>query len=127
MALGIMLLLGFWAFYPYNPVEFKSNVYPVMNENHTVKHGEILKYEIDYCKYTDQLPVLSKKYIDGIVFETPLGRGIIIKGCHKQIIDNVVPDTLVPGEYYMQIVIDYEVNPIRHIIYVNNTEKFIIE
>jgi hypothetical protein len=124
--IGLILLFGFWLLYPYNPVEFKDEVYPVLNENKTVKQGDILKYEVDYCKRVDQVPVVNKKYVDGIIYETPMGRGVVFKGCRAQVVDNIVPENLLPGEYFMQIEIDYEMNPIRHIIYHNRTEKFTV-
>lgn len=124
--MALILLFGFWYLYPYNLIEFKSPVYTVLNENKTVKSGEILKYEVDYCKYTDLDPVVTKWYVDGLVYQTPEGRGVIFPGCRKQIVNNLVPENLLPGEYYIKIFIDYEVNPIRHIIYENRTEKFTV-
>lgn len=125
-ALGLMFLFGFWMLYPYQPVVFNDEVYPVLNENKTVEQGGILKYEVDYCKYVEQVPVVIKKYVDGLIYETPEGRGVVYQGCRVQIVDNVVPENLIPGEYYMQITVDYEMNPLRHVVYNNTTERFTV-
>jgi hypothetical protein len=123
-ALGLLLLFGYWLLWPYNPVDFKSPIYPILNEGKIATQGGILSYQIDYCKNVSQVPVINKKYVDGIIYETPQGRGVIYQGCRVQQVDNVVPLNLLPGEYFMQVVIDYQVNPIRHIIYNNRTEGF---
>lgn len=126
LAMGLMLLFGYWLLYPYNPVEFKSKIYLVLNENKTVEQGGVLKYEVDYCKNSNISPFVNKRYVDGLIYDTPQSRGVVYPGCRKQVVDNIVPDNLAPGEYFMQVIIDYPVNPIRTITYNNATEKFTV-
>jgi hypothetical protein len=124
LALATMLLFGFWLFYPYNPIEYNVLPYPVLNENHQVRPGQILEYTVDYCKYTDVYPEVIKRYVDGLIYEQPAGRGLVYEGCRVQIVDNLVPSTLLPGYYRMQVIIEYKMNPIRTITYTNETEAF---
>lgn len=123
-ALGLLILMGFWSFYPYKPIEYKSSTYKVLTKQ--VKPGGTLVYVVDYCKYSNQVPVITKKYVDGIIYDTPPGRGVVIQGCHQSEVYTLIPETLLPGDYYMQVNIDYQVNPIRHMIYNNVTEKFTV-
>lgn len=126
VALGMMLIFGYWMLYPYNPIVYKDPVYPVLNEGKTVEVGGILKYEVSYCKYSSVYPTVIKRYVDGLIYETPAGRGVVYEGCREQIIDNLVPSTLVPGKYKMEIIIEYQMNPVRKITYTNYTEEFTV-
>ena len=125
-AIALMLLFGFWMLYPYKPIVYNDPVYPILNENKTATVGGILSYEVDYCKYTDIYPEVFKRYVDGIIYQTPPGRGIVYQGCRVQQVDNLVPTTLIPGKYKMEVIVDYQMNPIRHIIFTNYTEDFTI-
>ena len=124
ISLGLMILFGFWMLYPYNPIVYNKLPYPVLNENHQVRQGQILSYSVDYCKYTDIYPTVIKRYVDGLVFETLAGRGVVYEGCRVQVVDNLVPLTLIPGHYRMQVLIEYKMNPVRVITYTNETEAF---
>ena len=124
LTLIFISVLTFWSIYPYNPIEFKSSVYKVLTP--VVRPGDILKYELEYCKNSDIVPLVTRYYVDGIIFETPTGRGVVTRGCHKQIVNNIVPMNLLPGKYRMKVVVDYKVNPIRNIIYNNITEEFTV-
>ena len=125
-AMVLLFVYLFWQFYPYKTIKFNTPVYKVLNENKTVKQGGVLIYEIDYCKYTDQEPVVTKYYVDGIVYQTSPARGVVKKGCHVTQVYNDVPKALPPGEYNMKVLIDYSVNPIRDIFHTNFTEKFTV-
>jgi hypothetical protein len=122
----VLGLMGYWLLYPYNPVTYKTIPYPVLNENKTATVGGILKYSVDYCKTTNIYPTVIKRYVDGLIYETPAGRGVVYKGCRVQVVDNLVPSTLIPGKYKMEVIIEYQMNPIRKIIYTNYTEEFTI-
>ena len=127
--ISALILLGvyiFWMFYPYNPIVYNTPVYKVLNENKIATVGGVLSYEVDYCKYTNKIPVVYKRYIDGIIYESPSGRGVVYKGCRIQRVDNLVPLTIIPGKYKMEVIVDYQMNPFRHIIYNNYTEDFTI-
>jgi len=126
LAIAMMILFTYWMLYPYNPVDFKDEVYPILNEGKIATQGGSLKYRVNYCKYVKQVPEVSKKYVDGIIYDTPGSRGVVFQGCRVQVVDNIVPDTLLPGEYYIDIEIDYQMNPLRHVIYNNRTEKFTV-
>ena len=125
-AMVLLFVYLFWQFYPYKTIKFNTPVYKVLNENKTVKQGGVLVYEVDYCKYTDQEPIVTKYYVDGIIYQTSPARGVVKKGCHVTKVYNDVPVGLSPGDYIMKVLIDYSVNPIRDIFHINFTEQFTV-
>lgn len=119
-------VVSYWWFYPYKPIVYLTPQYKIMNENKTATVGGQLVYQVNYCKYVDVIPTITKRYVDGILYDTPQSKGVVARGCHITNVYNTVPETLVPGTYKMDLVIDYQMNPIRHIIYNNQTEEFTI-
>lgn len=126
-ALALMGLFLLWSFYPYKLVEYKNLPYPVLNSNSTVKRGEQLIYEIDYCKHTNEIPEVSKFFIDDIIYQSPDSVAVATSGCRKQVIYLYVPQNLPTGKYSLRIIIRYHPNPIRTVTYINNTQTFTVE
>ncbi len=126
-AMGILLVAGYWAFFPFKLVEFYNRPFEVTNEDRTVARGDRLRYRIDYCKYNDLMPEITKYFMDGVQYETPKALGGLPKGCQTIISDVYIPRAIPPGDYTVKIVTRYHVNPIRNIEFVNFTEKFTIK
>lgn len=122
----ILATIIVWEIYPYNPVEYKNIPFPILNENKTVKKGDHVFYEIDACKYTDQVPELVKFFVDGVAFETPKTVGVVMEGCRKVVADVYVPHTMPTGEFHLRLVVTYKPNPIRTIVFDNYSENFTI-
>ena len=123
-ALGLLLLAGYWLFYPYKTTEFKSSVLRV--ESQTVKAGEDLVYYVDYCKYTDVLPEISKTFVDGIIYVAPPSISSTKKGCGTNKIQVAVPKNLPAGVYHLNLTYRYKMNPVREIDINIETEKFTV-
>ena len=123
----IILLLGFWLLFPYKIAEYKNVPFPILNENKIVKRGDRVRYLIDACKYTTQIPELIKFFVDGVIFETPKTVGVVPFGCNQVTADAYVPRAIPTGVYSLKMVVKYKVNPIRTIEYTNITEKFTVE
>ena len=123
----IVLVVTFWMVYPYKVAEFKNIPFPIVNENSEVKRGDRIRYEIDYCKYTEDTPMLTKYFVDGVVFGTPKSPSVVPIGCGKIISDAYVPKALPAGEYSLEIIAEYKVNPIRTIQFINYTQQFIVK
>lgn len=126
-ALGLMFTIFYWLFYPYKIADFKNVPFPIINESKTISRGDRVRYNIEYCKYTDVIPELTKFFIDGVVFETPKTVGVVENGCGSVIADAYIPRAIPPGNYSIKTVARYKVNPIRTIEVVNYTEPFIIK
>jgi hypothetical protein len=73
------------------------------------------------------LPVISKTFVDGIIYSVP--EVVSIKneiGCHTNIVQMYIPRGLPAGEFFVETNYRYKVNPIRTVDVVTQTERFII-
>jgi hypothetical protein len=121
-AIGLIIVGGFWSLYPYNLIDFDTNVFPVTNK--TVKQGGVLSYQVDYCKHTKLGAEVSRSFIDGIIYSTPITNVNNNIGCHSNIVFVEVPENLPVGDYTLRIVFKYHINPIRTIELIKDTEQF---
>lgn len=119
-----MIVIGYWSLAPYKTIDF--NNLPYKTEKTLYTQGEHTYYVVDYCKYTDVAPKLDKKFVDGLIFEALETRAVLTMGCHRVAIPLQIPRTLPPGEYHLEIVLTYSVNPIRDIVKTNESNKFIV-
>ena len=124
-ALFLMSMVIYWLIYPYKTVDFKKDVFPV--ENKIVEQGGRLRYEIDYCKYNETIPQITRYFVDGVLYETPEISGGLISGCNNIMRDIYIPKAIPDGNYKIKIVIHYRLNPIRTVEIVKFTEQFIIK
>lgn len=121
----LLSLVSYWLIYPYKVAEFSNLPFPI--ENPMVKRGERVRYKIQYCKYTNINPQLTKYFIDGVVYKTPKTPSIVPKGCGTIISDAYVPKALPSGTYSLKTVAEYHVNPIRTVEIINYTQPFQVE
>lgn len=125
-AIALMSLCIYWLVYPYNPIEFKQSPFPVRDK--ITKRGGYVFYTVEYCKYSDNLPQVSKTFIDGVLYTIPEAVGARNpEGCHTNLVQSYIPKALVPGEYVIQINYKYKMNPLRTIQVFTETEKFTVE
>ncbi len=73
------------------------------------------------------MPMLTKFFIDGVIFRTPTVPSVVPKGCGEIISDAYVPKAIPAGSYSLKTTAEYKVNPIRTIIITNYTQSFIVE
>jgi len=104
-------VLMYWWLRPYKIIEIKSAV-PLEAE---VKQGTDLEYILDYCKYTDLIPSVTRRFVDGIIYAVPSSGVGLKKGCGKVVLSIPVPKTLPAGVYHLETNLSYQVNPIRNI------------
>lgn len=124
-AITLITLVGYWYFYPYNPIEFNSVPFKV--DNKVVKRGGHITYNLEYCKNNNLIPELTKSFEDGIVYVVPQSLAVEEEGCHSKKIQVYIPRALPPGEYLLRIVYRYHINPLRIIDISVETEKFIVK
>lgn len=126
-AFGLIVLIWaifmFWSFYPYKTIEQEQ---PYKLVNNVVKQGDIIQYEMVYCKYSKVNPIVNRQFIDGIIYAMPVASAQIQRGCGQMINSVEIPKSLPSGTYYMKVIVDYEVNPIRHIVHEFKTEQFTV-
>ena len=64
--------------------------------------------------------------VDGVIYELSDSVGAVEKGCRVTKIDVWIPHSIPPGNYRMEFVARYQVNPIRVIQYINYSEPFTV-
>jgi len=126
MALFLIILCSYWYLYPFKTIEFKQP-HLIQNLDNEVERGDRLRYLVDYCKYTNIQPEVTKYFIDGVIYETPKSTGVVEKGCGMVVSDVYVPKAIPEGTYTLKIVSRYKLNPLRTIDVVSLTEKFTVK
>lgn len=128
---GIIIVCFYWYFFPETPIKFnyqdQRNVAIVKNENKQVKSGGYLIIELDFCKYTTEIPQVSTWFVDGILYQvadTPAAKKET--GCQKLDLQLYVPKALPIGELSVKRTYHYKVNPVKTIDVIIQTEKFTI-
>jgi hypothetical protein len=117
-------IVFYWLLYPYNPVTFTGENYTIFPKE--VKRGETVNYISDYCKYIDIPAVVTRQYIDGLIFIAPSATINRPMGCHKAIFSTTIPSSLPLGEYKMRMIYVFKVNPIKEITIIKDTEQFTV-
>jgi hypothetical protein len=120
-------LVGFWLLYPYKPIETFPKPYKIVYPpSRVVKQGEFITYEFQYNKTSPIIPVVTRKFVDGLIFNvsgvqypTVTEEGT---GTARAQVD--IPETLPPGKYHLQIEAVYQMNPVRQYHNDSVTETF---
>ncbi len=87
---------------------------PIKVTNDTVHPGEPLEYKLNYCKYTDAPSVVHRTLVDGQIITLTNTAGQLPLGCHVVTVKTaVVPTTINPGKYYLDVVVEYKLNAFR--------------
>ena len=124
LALGVILVITYWLIYPYEPITF-SQPHRILTPE--INQGEHLVYEVDYCKNTTVTPIVTRTFVDGIIYSVPeivaTNKEI---GCRVQVVQMYVPKALPSGDYHIEINYKYKVNPIRDITVTTVTDNFTI-
>lgn len=123
-AIGLMLLVSYWYFFPYNIITFKTDKFIIVNKE--VKQNEYLVYNSQYCKNLPLVSSTSRSFVNGIIYTTPSTMTDRETGCHKIKVQVHVPPELPPGVYYLVVIYQYKVNPVRTITVKRITEKFTV-
>jgi hypothetical protein len=122
-----IFVVVFWLTYPYDPlvINYKNDEMTLQVESKEVKSGGYLFYTIDYCKKMNINPIISKFFIDGLVYTIPPipGQNHPV-GCGVDRVQVYVPKAITPGDLRMRINYHFQVNPIRAIDVVAETEHF---
>jgi hypothetical protein len=110
----------FWMTYPYRSADVKSAI--VLDNE--VKAGGLLTYELDYCKHMELPAVVTRAFVDGIVFTAPEVVTNNPAGCNSNTHLMSVPAELPSGEYYLRTTWEYQVNPLRKVLVTFTTNSF---
>lgn len=119
LTVALVVLLVCWGLCPYEPIEIRTeNPIPLVGPEptHVVEQGGHITYEFEMHDHDHAPPVVRREFVDGIVFhieeserssrQVSADSGMARTRIH-------IPETLPPGEYFLRITIQIEVNPIR--------------
>ena len=119
MAFSIILVLGYWLIYPYNPVDLYS-----IKIDSPVVASSVLKYKISYCKYTDLPSTSVRQLVDGIIIFFPEIVTNNPEGCSESERFLELPTYIPSSKYHLRISVSYKVNPLRSITKTITSNEF---
>ena len=119
--LGIFYIF-FLLFYPFKTLTVNSS-----HALNTPKAGEVLMYEVDYCKYTTAPATVFRTLhtVDETsIVPFPAVDTISITGCNKVSVPLQLYPSTPPGAYYLQVDVQFKINALREIHYQFRTNPF---
>ena len=129
-AFVLLITILFWLLWPYKIIEYDPstdyNIVFGLDQDGAVEQGGKIAYEFDYVNETDIIPQISKRFVDGIVFNAAEGSISLPVGSGHAVVETDIPETLPPGTYHLEIIRKFKVNPIRTIEVISQTEKFVV-
>lgn len=120
----VIITIIYWLVYPYKILEFGPDNGKLLQT--TVKSGDYLEMQQDFCKYKNLISQVDRQFINSIVYQVPVSYNSRPLGCHKKSEFIYVPKALRPGEYHINTTITFYPNPIRKITKVVRTGKFTV-
>lgn len=132
----LVIVLYCW-FYPYKTIVFLNEPFPIVNDGlerdkdtgyPILYPGDKLYYQVEYNKYINKKCFVTRQLmndyiitLDNLVGNVPNGYNKI-KSC-----DVKIPLDCEPGKYYLRTTFSYQVNSLREISVIADTETFIIK
>ena len=129
----MMVYFAWLAFYPFKAIDIYVQPYPVVTS--TVEAGTSVKYEIDYCRFTDVDSVVVHHLLIGneliripaLDTRLAVSDGLRLReGCAEAIKTVHIPPWIEPGQYVLQEVVSYQVNFLQEVTYTFETEPFTV-
>ena len=126
-AIGAIILIGYMGYlllWPQHIIEQKN---PLGIENKIVKRGENVILVFNFCKYKEYPSQVSFFLVDNTPFALRTIDGNLPMGCRTGMkYPILIPQTVVPGEYWIREAVTYHINGLRDDHYFFETEKFIV-
>lgn len=122
-SLGALLgIIVFYLFWPHNPLEIKS---PVKTLTEEVDAGEVVFVEFNFKKNTEVRPDISLSIVDGVIFNIPEYSPINPVGeTEGKVVGITIPASVPCGEYHLEWVARYHMNPLRTVEVPYESEPF---
>lgn len=103
------------------------NEQPYKVKTKQVRIGEQLVYVVDACKYKDVAATVARAFVEDSrqsIYPAISEVSRLKTGCGKTDVFMTVPPSVLPGKYYLQLDITYQVNFLREENYHFETETF---
>lgn len=126
LMIGFTVLFWYWFLYPYQPLEMNE---PVEIEQDVYHTGDVIYATFNFKKNTDIIPDISMSLVDGVVYTLPKYSPINPPGIIKDRVVGIlqIPLSIPCGEYHLDWVASYQMNPIRTVDVMYESEKFRVE
>lgn len=121
IAIGGLVVLSYWSFHPHRTLEVQS----ITTDKTEYKAGDRMVLHVEFCKFTGAEALITRRFVDGVVFTTPAVRVNNPPGCRDIDVAISVPN-IPAGEYELLNTFDYQVNPVKLISVEATTNKFSI-
>lgn len=118
----VFIALLYMLFWPIQTIELQDNPIPVLTKS--VVAGDILKYKFTYTKYTKKRCVAHRVLLNDTLINLPAISSIAPIGTHTVTVTVKIPEYAPPGKYILRTKLVYQVNPLRTIERVFDTEEF---
>jgi hypothetical protein len=119
--------MGYLAFWPMKSIVVHGDD-KILNPDKQVRPGEVLVYQIDYCKYTDKQAAVTRSLKnEKTTAPYPLlaATNNVATGCRKATVRNlIIPDGVEPGFYTLELSVSYQLNPLRVATVRHRSERF---
>lgn len=112
----VLLWVNYSLFWPVQTLDIKNFTSPgvVSVSSSTYQRGTPLGYVLDYCKTSNYPVKVNRTLVDGQIIILSNSTGYLPLGCHKTLVQTaVVPDSVAPGEYYLDVDVIYTINVFR--------------
>lgn len=128
-----ILGLGLYVLWPVKWIEYYNSPFPVKTKD--IEGGEVLIYDVHYCRFNDKPATFSKDIIalDNSVgvslpsYDSSFGTNCDRKDHEGDVVEvrsTIVPKQLPVGEYRMKMTVEQQVNILRKESFSVETESF---
>jgi hypothetical protein len=117
VAAAFFLIIGYWIWFD-DPAP--AVIHEITIQTPVVETGHLFRYTVDACKNTHHHATIKRTFIDGLIWATPpVNGGHILPGCGSISLAMEIPNGLPPGDYLLEVILEYEVNPVatREVVY----------
>ncbi len=111
-------------FYPFKTIDVLNDPMPVLTP--VVKSGESVTYMVDYCRFVGGPGRIYRTITGPSNVPIPPVDSVTKVGCRKTKVSVIVPKGIPVGKYTIHIVHEFQVNPLRKVTGVQDTQEFTV-
>lgn len=124
-----IILYGYWYFIDgvFVNVPIKTNTSIVKTDKNTYQIGDPIAVKWNYYKGVDTTSTISVNLVDGIIYMLPNVHSTRPVGQYDSYtVVSEIPKAVPTGEYQLQGIVHFEVNPVKNIDYKVTSNNFYI-
>lgn len=119
------LWIGYEMIYPFKPLVFNDDRFPVLNAGKTLHVGDTLEYLVRYCKNVSKPAHVNYQLVNSVIYLSSVEKTAnTAPGCGEHVNQFVIPEINGEGEYSLEMIVQYQMSPFRTITVTGATEEF---